>query len=69
MPTKHEAFVAVEFTPEERQLYMRIHEASAKKYAAYRTGGPTMVSKRLFQIMSLLLPLRRICSGERLCPH
>ncbi len=32
----------------------------------FRTHGPHMVSKKLIQIMSTLLPLRRICSGGQL---
>lgn len=57
---------AVAFAPAERELYMYVFERARTKYQLFRSQGPHMVSKRLIQIMSTLLPLRRICSGGQL---
>ena len=45
---------------------MHVFERARTKYHMFRTHGPHMVSKKLIQIMSTLLPLRRICSGGQL---
>ena len=58
--------VAVNFTEEEQELYMHVYERAKAKYHMFRKYGPHEVSKKLLQIMSTLLPLRRICSGGKL---
>ena len=45
---------------------MHVDERAKAKYQMFRSHGPHMVSKKLIQIMSALLPLRRICSGGKL---
>ena len=45
---------------------MHVFERARTKYQMFRSQGSHMVSKRLIQIMSTLLPLRRICSGGKL---
>ena len=45
---------------------MHVFERARTKYHMFRSQGSHMVSKRLIQIMSTLLPLRRICSGGQL---
>ena len=45
---------------------MHVFERATTKYHMFRSQGSHMVSKRLIQIMSTLLPLRRICSGGQL---
>ena len=45
---------------------MRIYNIASDKYQSYRSAGPAYVSKRLLQITSLLMPLRRTCSGGSL---
>lgn len=45
---------------------MRIYNIANDKYQSYRSAGPAYVSKRLLQITSLLMPLRRTCSGGSL---
>ena len=45
---------------------MRIYKIANEKYQSYRGVGPAYVSKRLLQITSLLMPLRRTCSGGSL---
>lgn len=57
---------AVAFSSVEQELYMHVFERARTKYQMFRSQGPHMVSKRLIQIMSTLLPLRRICSGGQL---
>ena len=45
---------------------MRIYTIANDKYQSYRSVGPAYVSKCLLQITSLLMPLRRTCSGGSL---
>ena len=45
---------------------MRIYNIASDKYQSYRSAGPAYVSRRLLQITSLLMPLRRTCSGGSL---
>ena len=52
------------FSQEEQELYMHIFERAKAKYQMFHTHGPQVVSKKLIQIMSTLLPLRRICSRD-----
>ncbi|DBB09876.1 TPA: hypothetical protein ACH3X3_001489 [Trebouxia sp. C0006] len=66
LPKKTEDLVPVSFSQEEQELYMHVFERARTKYHMFRTHGPHMVSKKLIQIMSTLLPLRRICSGGQL---
>ncbi|KAL0037370.1 hypothetical protein WJX79_004318 [Trebouxia sp. C0005] len=66
LPKKTEDLVPVSFSQEEQELYMHVFERARTKYHMFRTPGPHMVSKKLIQIMSTLLPLRRICSGGQL---
>ena len=54
------------FSQEEQDLYMHVFERARTKYHMFRAHGPHVVSKKLIQIMSTLLPLRRICSGGQL---
>lgn len=58
--------LAVSFSEAEQELYMHVYERAMAKYQMFRSHGPHMVSKKLIQIMSTLLPLRRICSGGKL---
>ena len=39
------------------------HEASKALFAQYRALGNAQINKHLLQIMALLLPMRRVCSG------
>ena len=57
---------AVFFTQAEQELYMHVFERAQAKYHMFRSQGSLVVSKRLIQIMSTLLPLRRICCGGQL---
>ncbi|KAL3157879.1 hypothetical protein ABBQ32_012289 [Trebouxia sp. C0010 RCD-2024] len=66
LPKKTEELVPVAFSSVEQELYMHVFERARTKYQMFRSQGPHMVSKRLIQIMSTLLPLRRICSGGQL---
>lgn len=42
---------------------MQAHEASKALFAQYRALGNAQINKHLLQIMALLLPMRRVCSG------
>ena len=58
--------IVVAFAPPEQELYMHVFERARTKYEMFRSLGAYVVSQRLIQIMSTLLPLRRICSGGQL---
>lgn len=64
---------AVEFTEEEQRLYMRVHKDAKAEFNRYASLGPIYVARNLLAIMSLLSPLRAICSGgvlrERVMPR
>lgn len=66
LPKKTEVSVAVELSKEERAKYDELHAQVLKQYQAIRACGPMAVQKNLWQIMSYLLPLRRLCSGGTL---
>ncbi|CAM6129371.1 unnamed protein product [Calypogeia fissa] len=63
LPPKSEQDIPVFFTSEERSVYMAVYQRVISKFEQFRCWGPTVVSKNILQIMSLLLPLRRLCSG------
>lgn len=45
-------------------MYKKAHAASVALFAQYRALGNACINKHLLQIMALLLPMRRVCSGE-----
>ena len=53
-------------TETEQATYKRVHGIAAEYFSRYESRGPHCVSKNLLHIMSLLLPMRRICSGGAL---
>ncbi|KAH7307437.1 hypothetical protein KP509_22G058600 [Ceratopteris richardii] len=63
LPPKSEQDIVVTFSPEERTAYDAVYHKVLAKFEQFRSWGPTIVSKNILQIMSLLLPLRRLCSG------
>ncbi|MCO5556717.1 hypothetical protein L7F22_010268 [Adiantum nelumboides] len=63
LPPKSEQDIIVTFSPEERNAYDAVYHKVLAKFEQFRSWGPTIVSKNILQIMSLLLPLRRLCSG------
>ncbi|BBN00056.1 protein MpRAD5 [Marchantia polymorpha subsp. ruderalis] len=63
LPPKTEQDIPVFFTSEERSAYAAVYQKVISKFEQFRCWGPTVVSKNILQIMSLLLPLRRLCSG------
>ncbi|CAK9225479.1 unnamed protein product [Sphagnum troendelagicum] len=63
LPPKTEQDIAVTFTTDERRAYEAVYQHVIHKFEQFRCWGPTVVSKNILQIMSLLLPLRRLCSG------
>ncbi|KAK9824040.1 hypothetical protein WJX72_007212 [[Myrmecia] bisecta] len=66
LPEKTAETIAVIFTPAEQALYKAAHVKAKQQYQVFSSWGAAAVSKRLLQIMSLLQPLRRICSGGAL---
>lgn len=59
LPPKTEQDIPVRFTVEERSAYETVYQKVITKFEEFRCWGPTVVSKNILQIMSLLLPLRR----------
>jgi hypothetical protein len=47
-------------------MYKKVHATAAEYFSRYERMGPDYISKNLLHIMSLLLPMRRICSGGAL---
>lgn len=59
LPPKTEQDLPVTFTAHERRAYEAVYQHVIRKFEQFRCWGPTVVSKNILQIMSLLLPLRR----------
>ena len=59
LPPKTEQDIVVTFSPEERVAYDAVYQKVLAKFVQFRSWGPTIVSKNILQIMSLLLALRR----------
>ena len=57
---------AVHLTAAEQALYRKVHSLAASRWQALRALGPNFVNSHLFSITSMLMPLRRICSGGQL---
>ncbi|KAL4518653.1 hypothetical protein Ndes2437B_g00741 [Nannochloris sp. 'desiccata'] len=66
LPPKTEELVPVILTATEQAVYKRVYATAAEYFSRYERMGPRYVSKNLLHIMSLLLPMRRICSGGAL---
>ncbi|KAK9847690.1 hypothetical protein WJX84_004737 [Apatococcus fuscideae] len=64
LPPKSVETVPVYFTSMERQLYMQCYTPAKQVFEQIRSWGGNAVSKRLLAINALLLPVRRICSGQ-----
>eukprot|EP01018_Ginkgo_biloba_P003463 Gb_33548 [translate_table: standard] len=58
LPPKTEQEIPVVFSTEERIAYDAVYKKVLAKFEQFRSWGPTIVSKNILQIMSLLLPLR-----------
>lgn len=58
--------VVVQFTKDEEQLYERAHRAARAQFDKAAGKGTEYVNRNLLAILSLLSPLRAICSGGRL---
>ena len=59
--------LAVPFSEAEQGLYLRVHNEAKAEFHRYVSRGAHYVAKHLLSIMSLLSPLRAICSGGVLC--
>jgi hypothetical protein len=68
LPPKTEELVPVTLTAEEQAAYKAAHERSAGFFKRFLEAGPHAITRNLLQIMSLLVPMRRICSGGPLKP-
>ena len=67
LPRKSETTVEVTLDPGERAKYEEVHAAARARYEAeYSARGDAFISSKLLSIMSLLTPLRRLCSGGNL---
>ncbi|KXZ53508.1 hypothetical protein GPECTOR_7g958 [Gonium pectorale] len=68
LPPKAETDVPVLLTEEEKALYRRAHKEAARGWQKLKAMGTAYVNSHLFTATSMLLPLRRICSGGLLQP-
>jgi SNF2 family DNA or RNA helicase len=68
LPPKTEVTIPVELSAEERKVYDKCLADAKGQFTRILARGPAAVSQQLLAIMSLLLPLRRICSGGALMP-
>ena len=50
---------------EEQAAYQKCYAAAVKEWEKLRLAGYSVAAKHMLQAMSMLLPLRRICSGGR----
>jgi len=66
LPPKTEELIPVVLTAEEQAAYQKVHKTSVAHFQVFESMGAHSVSRHLLQIMSLLLPMRRICSGGNL---
>lgn len=57
---------AVVLNTEETAVYKEVYGRVRNVWLTLAAAGPGTINKHLLQAMSLLLPLRRICSGGRL---
>ena len=62
-PRPSARFLAVVLSEREQAMYKAAHAASKAVYAQYRANDNAFINKHLLQIMALLLPMRRVCSG------
>ena len=67
LPPKHEATVEVVLGPQERAKYDELHARAKENFQRnFAARGDAFISSKILSIMSLLLPLRRLCSGGHL---
>ncbi|GLC42798.1 hypothetical protein PLESTM_001380900 [Pleodorina starrii] len=69
LPDKTETDVPVDLSPQEEDLYRKIHKEAAANWRKIKAVGMEFVRKHLFTTMSMFNPLRRICSGGVLRPQ
>jgi len=66
LPPKTDNLVAVEFTPEEREVYAKLHKDAAGEFSRLRAMGERVINTSLFKIMSAL-PLTPPCVTPSPC--
>jgi hypothetical protein len=54
---------AVTLSPEEREVYLKVHRKVAAEWDVVRALPDNMISSRILPLLGLLTPLRRMCSG------
>lgn len=60
---------AVTMSREEQDTYRGVHRTAAGYWASLKERGPAYVRSHLFTATSLLMPLRRMCSGGTFRPE
>ena len=68
LPAKTEVYLPVSLSATEVDLYKRVHAEMAAKWAVLRARGHNYINQHLLGLMSMLQPLKRICSGGVLLP-
>ncbi|GIL56371.1 hypothetical protein Vafri_11730 [Volvox africanus] len=63
LPPKTTTDVPVLLTAGEQELYHRVHKEAQRGWEKLKAAGPKFVNSHLFIATSMLMPMRRICSG------
>ncbi|CAL5222943.1 g5380 [Coccomyxa viridis] len=66
LPPKTEETIAVSFSQQEAQVYLKVHADAKAAFEKFLRYGSQYINRHLLGIMSLLGPLRRCCSGGAL---
>ncbi|GLI60102.1 hypothetical protein VaNZ11_002121 [Volvox africanus] len=69
LPPKTIMDVPVLLTAREQEAYRQVHKEAQRGWEKLKAAGPKFVNSHLFTAMSMLMPMRRICSGGSLEPN
>jgi hypothetical protein len=68
LPPKTEEYIDIHFREEEWRLYHQVHKSVHAAFVEFATVGAPYCVLHSLTIMSLLVPLRRLCSGGVFTP-
>lgn len=69
LPKKTEQVVLVTLDSQERAVYNKVEAEMRRRFGEMEAMGAAVVQKSLFFAMSLLTPLRKLCSGGTFLPE
>jgi hypothetical protein len=68
LPPKTEEVIEINFREDEWRLYHQAHKSARAAFDQFATVSPSYCLVHALTIMSLLVPLRRLCSGGMFAP-